>query len=262
MTVLLGDTGKVAYGTFKTTNITLPNLRENPALGLTLPTTEPGTPQISYTVQDSDLATFSGTVPMSVKNVPILYVSGRVGASSTTINYRLSVNGTSKVQSNNANAAASSYFTYSFAKYIPVSVGDVVTVSLWSNQTDTSIVYSAFSTNPTRLQLSKGTTILKDVAYGAIITPPSPTQAPTPTTIQSTGSCAIYPSTTISLSLNIGAACVFPALVQETTNGYYLLRCSNADQFDQVLIVTHATNQFTYYRNNFPSSISFREVLR
>lgn len=260
MTVLLGDTGKVAHGTLKQTNITLPTPRETTGVGLTLPTTEPGTPQISYTVQASDLATFSGN-PLGVQHIPVIYAAGRIGAATTTINYRISVNGASQFQSNNANIAANNYYTHSFFRYVPLSVLDVVTVSLWSSQADTTLVYHAFTTCWTRPQLTKSGTIVKDVAYAASTAFPTLTLQPTPSAVSGTNGFKALPTNLSTVGLSFTAAAItISAMIPDATAGFG--KCSNGDDSNFVQFASHATNQFSQFKNNMPASISFRDVLR
>lgn len=258
MTVLLGDTGKVSYGTLKQTSITLPTARET-TVSLTLPTTEPGSPQISYTVQSTDVATFSGNVPQSVQNIPLIFACGRIGAAASVISYRILINGASQVQASLASTASGLYYTINFARYIQVNVGDVVTVSLWSSQADTTFVYHAFTTGWTRMQLTKTGVILKDVVYGAGASFPTLSTAPAPISAGSSQTFTITVSTTGTTTTGATAG-TFPALVQDATNA--MGRQFYGDVNNIVQLNTHATNQTNYVRNFMPPSISFREVLR
>lgn len=260
MSLLIGDTGKVAFGTLKTTNITLPTVRETPITQVTLPTTEPGTPQISYTVQSSDLAIFSGNVPSSVVHVPFVYSTGQAGASATIISYRILLNGASQSTGSSSSITAGQYYTIEQMRYIPVNVGDVITVSLWSNQADTTFNYHAFTTCYTRIQLTKPGVVLKDVSYGGITALPILTQGPTPIAVASTQNPVIYPTNNVSTSVPVGTNLTFGALTQDPT--YNLLRCNYGDSTNNYQLGTHATNKTQYHRNNIFTQITFREVLR
>lgn len=258
MTVLWGDTGKIAYGSLKTTTITLPTARETPITQVTLPTTEPGIPQISYTVQASDLATFSGNIPKSVVHVPFVFATGKIGAASTIINYRILLNGVSQAQGGSVSVAAGLYYTIEQLRYIPVNVGDVITVSLWSSQADTTFNYHAFTTCYTRPQLTKPGTILKDVTYNATGFP-TLTQAPSPIAVSTQQNFLPYPYPGNSAGIGSGVS-TFGALVQDST--YYMGRANYGDSNNNYQISSHATNQTNYPKNFMPTSISFREILR
>lgn len=264
MTVLWGDTGKVSQGTLKEISFNYPETREQTAIGLTLPTTEPGTPQISYTVQESDLITFSNMTPLDYVIVPLLYAAGKIGAAAATLNYRMAVNGVSQVQSNNAGIVANNYYTYTVSRYAPVQVGDVVTFSLWANQPDVTLDYTAFTTVVTRMQLAPIGAILKDVKFGVgVAFPVATAQAPTPINIVSTQPVVCVPSNNVSSSITVvnssSISYTMYALIQDPL--YKVARSSYGDTINAVnLSASSAVNKFAYYRNWMPTTISFREI--
>lgn len=263
MTVLWGDTGRVVYGASKQSTLNLPTPRENPNLGLTLPTAEPGTAQISYTVQASDLVGFSGQGAKTVTNLPLVYASGKIGAAATTISYRISINGTSQYQSNTASLTAAYYYTITFCKYLSVNVGDVVTVSMWSSQADTSLVYTAFTTCATRPLITKAGTILSNVAYATGTAFPTFSQNPTPTAVSSTQAWVAVTNTAgTGTNVSNPNAATFPAMTPDSSGPYYMGRCYYGDAFNSVNVSTHATNQFYPVKNYMPATITFREILR
>jgi hypothetical protein len=264
MTTLWGDTGKMAFGPLKQTTILFPTPREVTGMGLTLPTTKPGTPQLSFTVQASDFADFSGLKPITNQNVPLVYACGKIGAAASIISYDIQVNGVSLASASSASSAANLYYTYTIGRYANLSIGDVVTVFLWSNQTDTTLVYSAFTTCPSRMQFTKGNTILKDVTYGTGTAFPTLSSAPTPTAVVTTQPFVVYPSN-VNTGFNVSNPTItlFQSLVQDLTIGpYYTGRSNYGDTTNTVFLQTHATNQSFYVKNYMPSTISFREVLR
>lgn len=260
MTILWGDTGKVTYGAYKQATITLPTPRETPITSVNLPTTEPGTAQISYTVQSSDFSSFSGQQPLNIQYVPFIFACGKTGAAATVISYRISLNGVSQATGALSSIAANNFYTVNVGKYIKVNVGDVVTLSLWSNQSDTTFVYHAFTTLFTRLQLSKPSNILTNVTFGSMIAFPTLTQAPSPQgNAGSPQPTLIYPTSSTSISMsNVGFT--FPALTQEQTNGYQLMRSSYGDSNNSVGAGNSTTNQTNMWKNYLPTTISFREI--
>lgn len=106
----------------------------------TLPTTEPGTPQISYTVAEAHLPTLN--MPVYKKTFfAVLFGAGQV-TKAATIYCHLKKNATSVVQSNYP-VEANAYYTWTCG-CSPVQVGDVLELALWSNQTDSNWDYKAY----------------------------------------------------------------------------------------------------------------------
>lgn len=264
MTVLYGDTGKVSYGTLKETTINYPPiLQEMVNMGLILPTSEPATPQISFTVQESDIPTFSGHAPFSYSIVPLLYACGKNSTVSTTLNFRMKINDVSINNGNNSGQSANFFYTYTVNRYAPVQVGDVVSFSLWSPQSDVTLDYACFTTTITRMQLAPMEAILKDVKFGVGFAYPTPTaQAPTPTMAASTQPFVNLPSTNVGSSINVVTSSsvqhTMYALIQDPA--FKIGRCSYGDTMNTIAIALNVSNKFMYYRNWMPTTISFREI--
>lgn len=262
MTILWGDTGKVSLGTLKETTFIYPPMQETPGLNIVLPTTEPATPQISYTVQESDLVTFEGNMPLSYDIIPILYVNGKIGAATATLNYRLLLNGATIIQSTNTNQTANNFFTYTAGRYMVVKVGDVISMSLWANQPDVVVNYHSFTTIVTRLQLAPMNTILKEVKFGVGAAMPNTTQHPTPLFTASTQSYISLPSdngiSAINVIINATQSVIMYAMMQHPT--YKIGRANYGDTSSSVLISIDPTNKFRPYKNWMPTTITFREI--
>lgn len=262
MTILWGDTGLISYGTLREISFSYPTMRETSNLSITLPTTEPVIPQISYIVQQDDLVTFSGMSPISYDIIPILYVNGQIGSVSTTLNYRMLLNDVSIVQSSSTNQSANAYFTYTFHRYLPVNVGDKISISIWSNQADTVLNYHSFTTLLTRMQLAPMNALLKDVKYGVGIAQPTYAQSPTPVFVASTQSYLVLPSNLVSsaitMVINPTNSYTMYAMMQDPT--YKSGRINYGDAINSVTIALDPANKFRPYRNWMPTTISFREI--
>lgn len=262
MAILWGDTGKVSYGTYRETTFSYPTMKETTGLNIVLPSLEPEISQISYTVQESDLISFSGNIPSAYDIVPLMYICGKIGVASATINYRLLVNGVSIIQSNHANQTANNYFTYTIGRYVVVKVGDIISVSLWSNQPDVVVNYHCFTTSVTRIQLAPINAILKDVKFGVATIQPNPTQCPVPYNTASTQPFVNLPSnltsSSISIVNSISSSYTMYALMQDPI--YKIGRCSYGDTSNGVVIINNASSKFQPYRNYMPTTISFREI--
>jgi hypothetical protein len=116
----------------------------------TLPTSEPGagSEQVSYTVVSGDLPTFSGSVPIAQTWIADVIAAGKA-VTAATISWRMKKNG-SNVATGTQAVAANTFYTVN-AYFVGVAVGDVLTISLWSNQTDSNWDYNAYQIHYDRL---------------------------------------------------------------------------------------------------------------
>lgn len=258
MTVQWGDTGKAVYGTQKTFNISFPTPRET-LLGTpvnALPTANPGTPQVTMTIQTSDLPVISPSA-QSLKYTAILYVAGKnTDAAAQTINYQCYKNGVAVTGATGSQSVATNTFwTFSLYRFFDVSVGDVLGVSLWSASANMNYDYYSLVIFPSRPTL--GTSYInKDVTYSNFSTPSlfvgNPVQ-------QNANGTFLYPSTgtsTISANGNV----TFGALNWNGT--YQAFRIDRSDNTINTGATTHATNRPYYQSQILPTKISFREILR
>lgn len=258
MTVQWGDTGRVAYGPLKTFNITLANPRETlNGTPTALPTTEPATSQISFTIQSSDLPTIS-PAPISLKYAALLYASGKnTDAASQTVNWRVLKNSVSVATGSQTGVASNQFWTHSYFQFFDVAVGDVLEIRLWSTSANVNYDYYAIALQPTRINLGKSY-INKDVSYTNLVNHPALALG-TPN-VQSTAFTGVNACSIANQPTNVSGSATFGAL--SWTSPYFAGRINNADQVTSVTTLTHATNHPQYQRNSIPSAISFREVLR
>jgi hypothetical protein len=139
------------YTDWQTLNITYKPAQETLlATPQTLPTSEPATPQISYTIQESDLPTLSLT-PKSKKWCAIVYVGGKF-VTAGTIYGKLLKNGAS-VEESNGSIPANVFWTKGFRCY-DIQIGDVLDVKLWSSVTDSNWDYKALHVTVSRIILA------------------------------------------------------------------------------------------------------------
>lgn len=113
---------------------------------ITLPTTEPTTPQVNYTVDVAHYPVFSVNL-FSVKYIAVLYGAGKF-VTAGTLSWRMKKNGAS-VTTGTASVAANTFYTVN-AFFLDVVAGDVLEIALWSNQTDSNYDYKALWLNFTR----------------------------------------------------------------------------------------------------------------
>lgn len=260
MTIQWGDTGKIAYGPLKTYTFAFATPRET-LLGTpvgSLPTTNPGTPQITMTIQQSDLPIISPN-SQSLKYTAILFVAGKnTDAASQTINYQCYKNGAVvSGATGSQSVATNNFWTFSFYRFYDVSVGDVLGASLWSASANINYDYYSIVILPSRVSLGNAY-INKDVTYSNFtavsLNSGNPSQ-------QNANGTLLYPSTgTNSFSLSSGSAITFAGLNWNST--YQSFRVDRSDNTLNTGATTHATFRPYYQSQNIPTKITFREILR
>lgn len=144
-------TGAPAYGAPVQVSFTYPALDETTGLTTALPTSEPGSAQISYTAGATHLPTTNIGVSYSV--TPFLWVGCQNTSGTTrTISYRLEKNGTSILTGTTGNIANNSYGNFSFTagalSATAPAVGDAFTVKLWASGAGVTLQQHAFMLSP------------------------------------------------------------------------------------------------------------------
>ena len=135
----------------------------------TLPTTEPATPQISYTVASGDLPTFN--IPL-FKKIWVAYLIGAGKAvTAATIYYRMKKNGAS-VKTGSSTVAADTFYTWN-CHFFDVAVGDVLEIALWSSVADSNWDYKAYHVVVSRIIPDVKVRLLKNFVTGSLL--PLPT---------------------------------------------------------------------------------------
>ena len=186
-------TGAPAYGTPMQVAITYPDIRETSSLTTELPTSEPETAQVSYTIGANDLPML--TTPISYWISPNVFAQGQnTSGAARTLSYRLEVNGTSVAtgSSNNGTNAYWSLTAYNWwnAGVLPV-LGDVLTVKLWVNGAGCTINAHALKITPTRPLIGTKKPILW-YGYGAANACTLEASAPKPTWMTATPTTWTY----------------------------------------------------------------------
>jgi hypothetical protein len=257
MTVLWGDTGKTAISTLKTYNISFATPRESLlTTPLSLPSTEPTTPQVSVTIGVGDLPNILPS-PLGVKYTAALYAAGKnTDAAAQTVSWRVLKNNISIATGTSSSVPTNQFWTHSYFQFYDVVVGDVLEIKLWSASANVNYDYWGLSVYPTRLNVGKAD-VNKDVVYGsgifaALISGTA--------SVNLSVSALLYASDSLSLNFGFAANLTFGAL--HWNNTYYAFRIDLGDSQQTTTTVAHATARPHYRRNIIPSSISFREVLR
>jgi len=135
-----------------------------------LPTSEPGTAQISYTLASGHMPVWS---PFELEHIKtaVLYAAGKnTSGSAITVYYRVLKNGVS-VATGSGSVAAGYYYTWSHYRFLDVVVGDVLSCKLWASSADMKWDYKAVLVWPTRIG-PKGRLLVNATAdeYSAVYT--------------------------------------------------------------------------------------------
>lgn len=257
MSLQIGDTGKSQIGSLKSFVISPGTARET-LLGtaLTLPTTEPATAQVSFTIQTSDLPTITGNALM--KYNPALYISGKIGAVASVINYRVLKNGVSVAQAAGASATATQFWAHTHWRTFDVQVGDVLDVKYWAAQADVTLDYYGLIVYPSQPEVSKRGTILKDLVLDSVTNGAS--FITSGVAANNSSNFFILPTTTTAVSVGLNVLTSFPALIPNSSFG--LFRNNAADLFGTATTQNINATTRQIQKQLYPQTISFREVLR
>lgn len=263
MTIQWGDTGKIVTGTLKTFNITLnPNeslISATQNLGTAAPTGG-AAGDVSYTIKASDLPTISPT-PISCQYTAHLIVTGQNNSgASGSVNYNLLKNSTAIVSNQSqASIASANYWTQTHYR-TTVVVGDVLEIQLWGSATGFTLLYAALILYPRMPQLSN-VYILKDVNF--TLTAPTLTATGQTPAVAITQGWNVYPTNLTNTAISSASSFTMPSANFSDSSRFYFGRAfydgvSSAGTYTQ----THATNHPYYGRCDYPSQITYREILR
>jgi hypothetical protein len=242
----------------KTLNLTLQTPQETlQGTPTTLPTSEPGTPQISYTVASGDLPTF-GLTPYTQYWLAYV-VGGGKAVTAATISARMKLGGSSVATQGNS-VGASTYYTYE-ALFLNVGVGNQLQMSLWSNQSDSNWDYNAYCIVPTRVVLKSTLPIYVPFNITALTLIPTLTKGNPYSWSPSghgwiVGSEDITPAAAIWLTGTQNFKCLHPA----GTYGIGCLDIGDYNNANSLVIHTSGTYRPAYDQNYFPTTIMMREL--
>jgi hypothetical protein len=239
------------FTSLKTLNITYQTpqetLLETPE---TLPTTEPETPQISYTVAEADLPTFN-MQPFKKTWVAYLIAAGKV-VTGATIYFRMKKNGES-VASGSSSITANYFYTRNCYFY-DVAVDDVLEIALWSNRTDSNWDYKACQVQVTRLILQDKPRLLVPCAFAALTPQPSLTLG-NPSISATNPLCPCHVDEHLQ---TITDAKNYESLQPKDTYGLFRIYSGDYLNANASTSVSHDTFRPRYTRNRVPTQLVMR----
>ena len=214
---------------------------------------------ISYTLSASDFPIITPSL-YSTKYCAMLVISGQnLSGATATVNFNVLKNGTSIIANQSqTNVINNNYWTHSHYRFFNVSIGDKLEAQIWSSVTGVNINYYSIIILPSQMELTKST-IVKDLnvtlstfsfSKGVPVT---------------TGQFLYYPtnSNANNIAINNGTTYVVnSACIATLMNGYGLGRLNISDASLSSGVASSSTIWPNYYRNAYPSIITFREVLR
>jgi len=240
------------FTSLKTLEITYPSADETLlATPVTLPTSEPASPQISYTVQQSHFPSFSFP-PLQKRHIALLYGAGKF-TTAGTVYWRMKKNGGS-VHTGSASVGANTFYTISCFFGVDVAVGDVLELALWSNQTDSNWDYKALQVLATRVIPFKPRPY-KPCNFAVVSALPNLTLG-NPNAY--TRVYYIIPEQGIYSEASLPFNC--RVLHGGDASGIFQLSYGDRDYVNQGVCWTSATNRPNYYRNHVPTKIVMRGV--
>jgi hypothetical protein len=234
----------------KTLGVTLPTPLETLlATPEELPTAEPATAQISYTVQNANLPVFSFDV-YRVVWVGYLVGAGKINTAGY-VYYRMKKNGAS-VATGSTYVSAGYYYTFNCWFY-DVKVGDLLELALWSSVSGNNWDYKAFCIHPTRLIPFNKPRLLTPCNFSAL------TQYP----ILSLGNpsytlVGVYVNHLDSSIALITSSKLFEALYPKDTYGLTRLYYGDLYNANSATSATDTTFRPKYYRQYTPNPIIMR----
>jgi hypothetical protein len=264
MTTALTNEAFNVFGGLKSATITHANPREWNPSATDLPTSKPATPQVSITVQQSDLPTFAGNQPISYKKIPAVNVSGQNNTgSAVTVNYEIHKNGATIASGSKTSIANTNYWSIDTICGA-CAVGDLIEVFLWASASPScNFSYYSIFVYSSSVQMTKDKTICKNLSFS--------TQrgvrnyALLVSTNYNAGGLVNYqfvvsPSSG-GLTVNLVGSFTWTIYFQDSATQFFG-GINAPDSTVSVNTFTSTTKLVNYQGMSFLTSISFREMLR
>lgn len=217
----------------------------------TLPTSEPGTPQVSYTVAATDPPTIGLTLYSKVL-IGVVIAGGKVNTAAT-ISWRMKHNGSS-VTTGSTSVAASTYYTIQ-AFFYNCAVGDTLQISLWSNESDSNWDYNTYYVHFTRLVIWNKIRMLVNVSFVTLVqTPVLASGNPSGTSYSSYA----YSNDLMYDAMQTAGPFTFSALYAGTTYGFFVEPLGDIYNANNAYFRTSSTYRPLYYSPFEPTKITLR----
>jgi hypothetical protein len=237
----------------KSVTVTIQSPQQTLGTAETLPTSEPATPQISYTVADGDLPVFD-VAPHSKKWVAMVVGAGKF-VTAGTLSWRMKKNGAS-VSTSTSSISANYYYTLQ-AWFHDVAICNVLELALWSNKTDSNWDYKAYQVVVTRVLPKRAAPLLMPFNITSLAAHPDLTNVGNPAVFSTNGVIVYHDDT---LYTEYTATQSFRSLHLGTSYGFYRLYRGDSNYLNSANCLTSSTYRPYYARQYVPVGFVFRSV--
>ncbi|MEM1532429.1 MAG: hypothetical protein QW599_06260 [Nitrososphaerota archaeon] len=214
-----------------------------------LPTSEPTTPQIGYTVQESRLPILSLSCYRKVY-VACLFGAGKF-TTAGTLYWRMKKNGAG-VAFGAAFISAGYYYTVN-AYFYDVKVDDLLELSLWSSVSGSNWDYKAFQVQVTRLIILNKPRLMAPCRFTALASQPALTLgSPSYTDL------SMIPCHDDRMLPSINAPASYSFLYPGDVYGMFRIYRGDYSTLNTVVVSTSTAYRPYYARNTVPTQIDFR----
>lgn len=217
-----------------------------------LPTSEPATPQISYTIATGHLPMVSPT-GLEYVLTALLYAAGKnTDTTSRTVYYRILKNGSS-VATGSSRVLGGYFYTWNHCNFFDVQVGDVIACKLWASGANVNWDYKALMLDLTRpgsanVLVEKLAVTLAKTQVLSLGTPNNVPRGVYPYHEDIREIDQNYAGTSLSRRMK---------LVGQT---YRLWRVSRGDYTQSSVLLSHRTYHPQAFCNMRPTALSFRPL--
>jgi hypothetical protein len=256
--MIISNKDRVSISPYRTFTFTPGRINESVLAPITLPTAEPATAHITYTIEEADFFTSDPMVPML--HFPAVVASGKMGALSGTITHRLFKNGVATSSMTSGTIAANSYWTQTYCNFsTSVVPGDVIEVKLWSTRTDVVFDFQGMFVNYSQPEvLTKRGLIVCDLSYDFVGSVLPFTSVTTPTlSVANTPSNFVYPSESSTNALTLSSTSSYIALRPHEAWGFWRANHGDASNF---YYANASTTTRGIQKQNHLTRVSFREI--
>lgn len=220
------------------------NLQSSPT---PLPTTEPTTPQIVWTISENDLPI--SNVSINGTYVALIYAAGKnESTASQTLYWRMRKNGVS-IANGSASISAANFWTLN-ARYLGVSVGDVLEINLWASNSSVNWDYDARQLQISRIYTDESLNMPCYTSFNVLF---EPTLLKGNPSVQATNNLYIYHLD--GVFANISSPASYDIIVPRATFGFCRIYYGDYNTPNTASINTSASYRPYYIRNVVVESI-------
>lgn len=216
---------------------------------INLPTSEPDTPQFSWTVSQSDLPDIYPQ-PLLYLYVAFVFLGGKnTSTSSITLYWKMLRNGV-VVATGSGSVSAGYYWTLN-ARYLGIEPNDVLEIKLWTSASGVNYDYKAYQVLVTRLVTAEALNSVCSVYFASMYS--QDLYLGNPYYVTSYGIYVYHLDYTIYTNLTSPTS--FDILMPKSNYGLFRVYYGDVTGANTATIATSSTYRPYYYRNYVPNVI-------